>query len=135
MFTDVTVLPILVSAILAVAVGSIWYSPLLFGSIWMKSVGISMENGVGEREMIVRAIQGVLAQSIFFFVLSQFILNSQSGGMSLTKIGVLLTAFIIAGIINAIILEKKSVAYLLINAGYSAIIIFGGIGVIAFWPW
>ncbi len=135
MFTDVTLLPILVSAILAVAVGSIWYSPLLFGSVWLKSIGISMENADEEREMIIRAIQGVLAQTIFFFVLSQFILNSQGGTMSLTKMGVLLTAFIIASMINTFILEKKSIAYLLINAGYSTIIIFGGIGVIAFWPW
>ncbi len=136
MFSDVSILPILVSAILAGAVGSIWYSPLLFGTHWMRSVGLKIEHGeVSEREMIKGTIRGVFVHIILFFIITQFISTDPENIAKLTQVGVLITSLVLVFLLNAIIWEKRPINYLFINLGYNAIVIFGGIAVIAFWPW
>lgn len=40
MFDSVDLLAVLVAAVASFVVGSLWYSPLLFGNMWMKLAGI-----------------------------------------------------------------------------------------------
>src|SRR3989344_6289732 len=41
--TNINYLAVLVAAIAAIVIGSLWYSPILFGNIWMKLSGITKE--------------------------------------------------------------------------------------------
>ena len=43
-FSDVNWLSVIVSALAAFAVGSLWYSPLMVGKRWQKEVGLSDES-------------------------------------------------------------------------------------------
>ncbi len=135
MFEQVNELAVLVSAILAVAVGSIWYSPLLFGPLWMKTIGQEIEGELSKREMILVSVKSILAHVIFFLVVTQFIQISTIASIPLTTIGGLLLAFLSVSTLSLAIWEKRPIPYVLVHTGYNAIIIFGGIGIIAYWPW
>ncbi len=136
MFESINTIAVLVSAILAVSVGSIWYSPLFFGTAWIKASGLPPEHADFSRKEIIRLTAvGVVVQFIFFSVIAQLITLKDMGGFSLLKIGGLLAILIVARMLIPIIWEKRPLAYFLINAGYSVVILFGGLGIIAYWPW
>lgn len=67
---DVNLWAVLVSAVLTIVIGSFWYSPLLFGKIWMDA------NGIKEEEMkgAYKAYLGALISSLLTaYVLGVFI--------------------------------------------------------------
>jgi hypothetical protein len=136
MFGNISEVSIIVSAILAVAVGSVWYSPMFFGRILSKTTGHVFDDTESSRNQLLQKIViGVLGQALFLVFVSRFILMSSDASVSLLHIGVFLTGFLIAHLFYMTILEKRSMAYFLIHAGYMAIVLFGGLAVIANWPW
>ena len=136
MFEHVNELAVFVAAILSVAVGSIWYSPLLFGKPWMRSAGLTVEDEeLSTKEAMVVTVKGVLVQAVFFFVVAEFISVSQTALIPLTTLGVALATLLVSYMVSVVVWEGKSFTYLFIHAGYGTLALLGGIGVIAFWPW
>jgi len=136
MFTDVNVISVVVVAILAVAVRSIWYSPLLFGSVWMESIGLRVTDAESTESALIRETVGsVIVQCIFFFIVALFVSRAQGVGLSLVALASVLTVLMAASTMSLMIWEKKTMNYVFISVGYSAIIIFGGVGILAYWPW
>lgn len=136
MLPDISEIAILVSAILAVAVGSIWYSPIFFGRILSKTVGHVFDDTEESRNGLFRRVcMDIFAQVIFFIFLSWFIMRSEDEAVSLLHIGVALSGLLIAYVLHIIILERRSIQYFLIHAGYAVVVTAGGLAVIAKWPW
>jgi len=136
MFESVNEVAILVSAILAIAIGSIWYSPLLFGNQWMRSIGLTSEDlDVPKPKMIKMFVAAVVANLITLYIVAQFIAFSEAALKPVREIGLLLVVLLAAIMANGVIWEQKPVSYLLINLGYVAVVIFTGIAVIGSWPW
>lgn len=135
-FDQINELSILVAAILAVAVGSIWYSPLLFGPLWMRSIGDTRSEGeIPKREILLSAVQGVLVHGALFVVLAYFLSFVYAGSVTFVKLCVLLTVLLSIHTVGTALGEKRSLAYILIKLGHTAIVIFGGLSIITFWPW
>ena len=136
MFEYTNEVAVLVTAILAVAVGSVWYSPLLFGTLWMKSVGLRQEKGKDfEREMRLMIAKAILVHGVFFFAIAQFILLSIAKGIGLPYITGLLMILLAMNVARAAIWERRPFAYVLIEVGYLSVILFGGFAIISQWPW
>ncbi len=136
MFEYTNELAILVSAILAIAIASIWYSPVLFGGVWLKSIGRSMrEEELPKTEMIGSTIKAVLAHIVFFIIVTYFIEVGEGAMQRLVTTGGFITALIFIYTVNLAIWERRPYTYVLIHTGYIAAVVFGGIGVIAYWPW
>jgi len=136
MFEQVNEMAVLVSALLAIAVGSIWYSPLLFGLIWMRSIRQNVFDAPLSKSEVFRAsIQGILIQTIFFVIVTQFIEMSLRAGVSLTTLCGFLLGLIGVQTANLMVWERRPLSYLLVHTGYTALVIFGGVGIIVYWPW
>lgn len=136
MFENINEISIFATAVLAAAVGSIWYSPLLFGKVWMQSIGLTLEESeFPKKQMLIATCKGVLAQTVFFFVLAQGIAVAKIVNLSLWMVGVSFLLLLGAHIAQGIFWEKRPLAYFLIQIGYLGFITFGGIAVIAYWPW
>lgn len=136
MFENTNEIAILVSAILAIAIGSVWYSPLLFGNHWMRAAGLTEGDLESAKDTMLKSFAGaVVVNIILLYIIAQFVALSQLAGVSLKMIGSLLTAFLAAVMAGAIIWEQRPLSYLLINVGYSAVVLFGGMAVIWYWPW
>jgi hypothetical protein len=66
MLQHVNEISVVVSAILSVALGSIWYSPMLFGNMISKRAGHLFDDTENSRRILVRYLfMGVIVQ--FFF--------------------------------------------------------------------
>ncbi len=130
-------LAILVSAILAVAIGTIWYSPLLFGAFRNKPQEINsvVEDEPSNRAVIQNTAVNVFVQILFFIVIGYFISLSFEFEIPLRKIGVLLALLIGAQTLVVTVRERQSLRHFLIYFGYSTLVVFGGLGVISYWPW
>lgn len=136
MFENINEVAVLVAAIVAAAVGSIWYSPLLFGSLWMKSIGLTLEEGeLPKREMIMATLKGLCVQVVLFFVVAEYISVSSENDISLVKMGYSLVAITAVYVMQGVIWEKRTLTYFFIQIGYTALSLCGGIAIIAYWPW
>lgn len=136
MFENVNELAVLVSAILSVAVGSIWYSPLLFGKLWMRTAGLTVaDEDIPLREASILAAKGVLIQAVFFSIVAQFVVIAQMEAIPLTTLGIFVVILISSYMMSVVVWERRPLAYFLIHAGYGALAVAGGMSIIAFWPW
>jgi VIT1/CCC1 family predicted Fe2+/Mn2+ transporter len=136
MFENVNELAVLVSAMLSVAIGSIWYSPLLFGKSWMRLAGLTVEDeDIPVKEASILAGKGVVIQSVFFYIIAQFISLSKAGTLPLATLGVFILILLLSYMMSVVVWERKLFSYFLIHAGYGALAVATGIGIIAFWPW
>jgi len=119
-FPEINYWAVLVSALATFAIGSIWYSPVLFANVWMKELGFTKEN-MGKPNMLKTFGVSFLLMLIIAFNLAAFI-----GPESDLQFG--MTAGALAGIgwvataigINYLY-EQKSFKIWLINAGYMAV--------------
>ena len=136
MFENIHEISVLVSAILAMAVGSIWYSPLLFGEHWMRAAGLTEADLESSKEKMPKLLLGgFIANLLLMFIIAQFIELAQAAGKQLAAPASYLVLFLLAVMASAVIWEKKPLSYLLINVGYAVVVVFGGMTVIWFWPW
>jgi len=136
MFEHINEVSVLVTTILAIAVGSIWYSPLLFGNMWMEAAGLKNTDLEMSGKVVVRSLFGAfIANFLFILAIAQFVGIADASGISVWSVSSLLLLLLVASLSSAVIWEKRSFMYLVIHGGYSAFVIFGGIAVIAYWPW
>ena len=135
MIESINLTAVLVSAILAVAIGSIWYSPLFFGKMWLQALGLDREEEEPKAILIFNTIKAVFAQCIFLIAVAQFIVIGTTFSIPLGKIAQLLTLLLLGQMLFFMQWERRSLVYFLINGGYMAIVLFGGVAIIAKWPW
>lgn len=113
---------ILVAALSAFLVGSLWYSPVLFANAWMNEAGL-------DEEKVNSANMGKIFGLAFIFILVMsyclaMFLNDPSIDMGLGAFYGFLTGFgwvSLALAVNALY-EQKSWKYMLINGGYWTIV-------------
>ena len=122
---------VLVAAISAFAVGSVWYSPILFGNVWMRENGFSEEeikNSNPTKSYIIAFILTVIiAVNLAAFLGDATITWGLAAG-ALAGIG-----WVAAAIGILYLFEEKSFKLFLINAGYMAVIFILMGGIISLW--
>lgn len=119
-FPEINFWAVLVSAALSFAIGSIWYSPVLFARPWMKELGLTPE-GMSNSGMVTIFSLAFLLLLIIAFNLAAFIgpeADLQFGTMAgaLAGIGWVATAMGVN-----YLFERKSFRFWLINAGYMVV--------------
>lgn len=136
MFENVNEAAVLVSVLLAMAVGSIWYSPLLFGKHWMRATGLTEADLEASKEKMPKLLVGAfVANLLLLYMIAQFVAFTQAAHKSLEVTATYLVLFLFAVMASAVIWEKKTLPYLFINVGYATVVVFGGMTVIWYWPW
>jgi hypothetical protein len=128
---------VLVSAIAATAIGSLWYSPLAFGKSWMKMNGIDAEKcaGMKMKDMAWQYVGTFATALVTSFILSKLISWVCSGSVTsaLKLAGMIWFAFIALGSIGMVMWEKKPWALYAINVGYSLVSIIVSTLIIISW--
>ncbi len=136
MFESINEVSVLVSALLAVAVGNIWYSPIVFGNIWARALGrLSNENSLSEKDIFALVSKSVVVQALFFFVLAQVLTMVEKLQFGVFEVGTLVVLLIAIQMMSVNVWEQKPISYFCIHVGYIMTITFGGLAVIAYWPW
>jgi protein-S-isoprenylcysteine O-methyltransferase Ste14 len=136
MFEGIHEVSVLVAALLAIAIGSIWYSPLLFGKHWMRATNLTEADLEFPKGKLIKLLASAFITNIvLLFVIAQFVALAQSVHEPLRLIGSLITVLLGAAIGSVVIWEQKPFSYFLIHLGYAAVVVFGGMSVIWYWPW
>ncbi len=68
-FTLYELLGILLSGVASVVIGGLWYSPLLFGAMWMREMGLNEEKMKGMNVTPMQAISMAVVLDLVFAVL------------------------------------------------------------------
>jgi hypothetical protein len=120
-FSTLNWLTIIVSTVLFFGLGAIWYSPLVFGKLWMKETGVTKETAKKANMPKIMALT-----LLFSFIMSlnlALFMNSPEIGVSqgamygfFTGFGWIAMAIFVTGQY-----EFRSTCYMLIHAGYNIV--------------
>jgi hypothetical protein len=84
-FTEIGMLPLAATAgVIPLVVGMVWYHPKVMGNIWMKEVGINMDDNKGRMVMIMGVtfvLNFFIAVSLHFMTVHQYGLYSMLQGV------------------------------------------------------
>ena len=128
---SINVWSIIVASIVAFAIGSIWYSPLLFGKEWMTLTNLTEKDIVGAktrgmtRSYIVQLIFTLITFCVLGFAVSILDAHSASSGASLGFLAWL--GFVLPTHISPLLWERKPFKLILIHTiGILLNLIVGG---------
>ena len=113
---------VLVAGIIGMAVGALWYSPMLFGKQWMKWNGMSMEHMEAAKKggMGKRYFAGFIGTLFMSCTIAHVILYARAYSLFAGKwIGGMIAIGIAAPILlGSVLWENKPVKLWLLNSGY-----------------
>lgn len=119
-FPEINYWAVLVSALAFFAIGSLWYSPLLFSNAWMKELGFTKESLAGSNMVKYFGLSFIL-MLIMAFNLAAFIGNGQGWQFGATAGALAGIGWVALAIGINYLYERKSFRIWLINAGYMAV--------------
>ncbi len=111
---------VLVCIVINMVLGALWYSPLLFGNIWLKLIGLKADDisrDDANKSMGFAIIPAAL--SILFLWLILSFVNAQTLGDALITGSLMSAGFIGMSAFNLVLFESRSIGLSLINVGYS----------------
>ncbi len=118
---DINLIPILVCGVASMVIGFLWYSPFLFGNVWMKLSGISKET-IKEANSKMPIIYGTMfvASLVMAYVLSMVVsLMGVTEVMDGVKAAVWVwLGFIATTMLTGVLYEGKPLKLYAINSGY-----------------
>lgn len=136
MFENVNEVAVIVSAVLAIAVGNVWYSSMLFGKQWVRSLGGGQMVGDNDSHLTTAVLKALLVYIVVFFVLAKYIAFSyEVESFTIPHLFLPLFVLVWAHMLIPVIWEKKPMAYFWVHAGYFTLVLLIGLGVLMYWPW
>ena len=130
----INIFPILVATVVAFGIGSLWYSPFLFGKEWLEGRNIKEENiekfGTIKR-YVVQIIFTLISFSVLAFIISMAEVRSSTDGAFL---GILAwIGFIIPSSLAGLIWKRDTFTVFLIDVVYSLLILTIGGAIVGAW--
>ncbi|WP_018625137.1 DUF1761 domain-containing protein [Kangiella aquimarina] len=116
--SDINYYAVLVAAILSFAVGGLWYSPMLFGRIWLKEMKIEAED--------IKQKPSVFILSFIFALVAVFVIADLLGPnpdlIHAVTVCAMVGAIVFLGLGITYQFSNKSLRHLLIDGGYHLVI-------------
>lgn len=136
MLCNVNIWAVIVSAIVSMIIGSIWYSKALFGTTWMALTGWT--GVVSEQEkkgMWKLYLTQFIASLVTIFILARTLFLSQTAGVAYSMIWAfwLWLGFTVAFALGAVLWEKRPFKLLAINTGYALVSLLVSAIILAIW--
>lgn len=121
-FSNLNYWAILCAALSTFVVGSLWYSPVLFGNKWMELNGFTKESlKASSLPMPVIMISSLITSLLSAFALAMFLGPESNWGFGLFA-GLMIGIFWIGtSRFNAVLYEQQKPALFYIHAGYDVV--------------
>ncbi len=125
----VNYLAVLVAAIVGMVVGFIWYSPKVFGKMWMKLSGVNPKDKPDKINMV----WAFISQLVMAYVLALFV---QAGNLnaSLQTSLLIWLGFIGTITLGSVLWQGKSWKLWFLNNAHNVVSIMVMAAIIAVWP-
>ncbi len=80
---DINILAVISAAVAGMAIGTVWYSPFIFGKIWMAQSGMRPEDMKGRgRAMVIAAISSFVSAYVLACFIDLLDVHTLSGGIA-----------------------------------------------------
>jgi len=116
----VNYLAVLVGAVVAMAIGALWYSPKIFGNMWIRESGLSPEALAANK---AKGMGKAYTLSFIFTLLSVYVLAHFVALLSVTSLAGVVElvfwiwlGFSLPVFVGAALWEGRSVKYIAVNA-------------------
>lgn len=121
-------LAIVVASLSSFVIGSVWYSPILFGKIWMKELNFTDED-LRKGNMAKLYISSFILSFIIAFNLAMFLGNNAGIAWGISAGALASVGWVATAIGLNYLFEDRSLRLFFINAGYHVVVfsIMGGI--------
>lgn len=123
---------LLVAAAVAMFIGGLWYSPVLFGKIWMKEAGVKESDA--KKNPGASMFAGFLFVLVQVYVLSYFTAGAESMRAALETAAWIWLGFVATVQIGAVLWEKKSLKLFILNTSYSLVTLLVLAAILHSWP-
>lgn len=136
-YQQVNVLAVLVSAAAGMALGALWYSPLLFGNVWMRLSGMTPKQLAAAKKQGMAAAYGVtfLGVLVMAFVLAMLLAAT---GAETVADGALLAfwlwlGFLATTMVGSVLWEEKPFTLYLLNIAHYLAVLMVMAGILRWW--
>lgn len=125
---------ILVAAIITVIIGSLWYSSIVFGKVWLSLTGLKEEDV--KKNFGWTILGGFISALVLNYVLAIFVYSTNADNF---PEGVLVgflawLGFIATTYFAGFLWEKRPFNLFLLHSGHMLLILLINGGILAFWP-
>lgn len=119
---DLNLWAVLVAAVASVILGSVWYSPPVFGMAWMKWSGLS-EKDMQKEGMWKRYVVLFIGQLVMSFILANLVATIQAiGAVEGVLLGIMVWLGFVATItLGSVLWENKPIKLYFLNNAYNII--------------
>ena len=137
---DVNYLAILVSAIVFMIIGFLWYGPF-FSKPWMRLVGMSPdamktgENRMRARPLIIVFICALITSFVLAVLLKSLLITTANIGTAVELAIIVWLGFVATTMLYRVLFERSSLKLWLINASQSLVAFIIGTLILVMWPW
>lgn len=118
---EINFVAVVVAALSSFFIGGLWYSPLLFGKVWMKANGFTEEQveGFSKARMFGWSLVFALVMSMNLAI---FLASEETDWLWGMTAGALAGVGWVAMAIGVVaVFENRSWSYILVNAGYNVV--------------
>ncbi len=126
-------LSIFITALIGTAVTSLWYSPTVFGRLWMTDTEkIHTEDFV---RVVHRTWMSLALYFVFFTLISLVIEMARDLQIPVQYCIITIMLLLLSYIGERYVREGRTVWYIALFSLYTVGIVIGGALIVAFWPW
>jgi hypothetical protein len=133
---EVNYIAVLAAAVLNMAIGVAWYSPYVFGEIWMKAVGIT-EHDMQKNKKKMWQLYGMsfVAALIMAFVLAHIIQYVQANSIynGIEAGAWVWLGFVATSLLPVYLFENRPIKLYMINAAYQLVALAGMGALLVLW--
>lgn len=132
-FTSVNGWAVLAAVVLYMALGALWYSPILLGSPWLEATGLGEEEiaALGARPYLVAVVMALVTATVLAALVAGLDLRGFGPGI---RLGLLLGVGFAATTVSTIhAFEARPMSLIAIDAGYALVATAAIGGLIGAW--
>lgn len=132
---EINYLAIIVATIAIMIIGMLWYSPMLFGNVWMKQVGLTAadQKRAKEKGMALPMFFNTLASLLMVYIISRL-----TSGMNFREAAEFLfwiwLAFIVTIQFGAATWELRGHTIWILNSAYWLVTLLAVTAILSAWP-
>jgi hypothetical protein len=118
------------------ALATVWYSPMLFGNVWMKEARLTdemIENA--KPDMWKHMLLTFMSYSLMLVLLAQMVVYAPRLSLEPIEAASLLALFVALGAVSTVLFEGRSIRYFAIQVGFYVVFILLGTLILQYWPW
>jgi len=124
---------VLLASVSYLIIGSLWYSPLLFGKLWIKLNGFCDEDLKSEKPMWLILLLSFLSAAVASFVISAVLGNRASADFGAIIGAIIAICWISMSKLTDVLFENRPVKLFLLHAGFDLVSFMVMGAIVGYW--